>query len=259
MFTYEGRNSHDIYSLPLPVLGNHQRSYAGRHPSQGIFDHLENLKADFNNVLSTLETSSSRAGKSPPHLRDNIEEGIKNGIAEVERRRHCSNWLEVDKKSFTNVVLNNNMISTVADAQVTIPLTQFYNLRKSYQQLHAKLNAQLPASARHSRFDATEKEAASNVAVINDTRIVEIKSYSATIILKVMHQASVNRLKGKDSRNLGEAISVSLEAFFSNDWFRGSIRLSSARLSNSGDVEIIAHAEHRGDLERLIQTAVWHE
>ena len=151
------------------------------------------------------------------------------------------------------------MSSTVADGQVTIPLAQFYHLRKSYQQLHAKLNAQLPATARHSRFDAVEKEAASNVAVMDDTRIVEIKSYSTTIILKIIHQESVNRMEGKDSRHLGEAISVSLEAFFSNDWFRGSIRLSSARLLDSGDVEIIAHAEHRGDLERLIQTTAWHE
>lgn len=43
------------------------------------------------------------------------------------------------------------------------------------------------------------------------------------------------------------------------DGFRGSIRLSSARVLDSGDVEIIAHAEHRRDLERLIQTTAWHE
>lgn len=243
-------------------MGSHQWSSTGQHPSQNIFDHLEDLKADFNSLLNTLEASSSRASKVSSSFRDNIKKGTTNGIAEVERRGQCSKWSEVDKTSIDNIILNNVVSSAFADTQITIPLAQFYNLRKSYQQVHAKLKAQLPqlsATARHSRFDTVGKEAASNVATVNDTQIVEIESYSATITLKIIHQASVNRMEGKGSRHLGEAISFSLEAFFSNDWFRGSIRLSSARLLDTGDVEIIAHAEHRGDLERLIQTTAWHE
>lgn len=58
---------------------------------------------------------------------------------------------------------------------------------------------------------------------------------------------------------MGEAVVASLESFFFKNWFRGLIQLYSARVSDSGDVEILAHTEHRGDLERLIQTTAWHE
>lgn len=253
-----GRSTVHIYSLPLSVMGGHQWPDAGLYPPQDVFHHLEHLKADFDNVLHTLEVSSSRARKFSSNLRDNIDKDTTDGIAEAEQRGQCITWSGVDKDSFTNTVVNNIVISTAADAQVTIPLAQFHNLHQSYEQLHAKLNSRSPTPARYSRLDAVGKEAAPNVAVVNDTRIVESKSYSATIIVQIVNQASVNRMEGKDSRLLGEALSLSLEAFFSNDWFRGSIRLSSATLLDSGDVEIIAHAEHRGDLERLIQTTAWH-
>ena len=73
-------------------MGSHQWSHAGRHPSQDILEHLEHLKAEFNNVLNTLETSSSRAGNLSSHLRDNIQKAITNGTAEVEGKGQCSKW-----------------------------------------------------------------------------------------------------------------------------------------------------------------------
>lgn len=117
----------------------------------------------------------------------------------------------------------------------------------------------MPSTAAHRRVNNTEGEVTRNLEVFNGAQIIEIKSYTATINLNIVHQMSVNRMEGVTSNDLGEAISVSLEASLSDYWFRGSVRLSAARLLDCGHVEVVAHAEHREDLERLIQTTAWHE
>ena len=156
------------------------------------------------------------------------------------------------KAVFDNVY-NTLKNETAAGSQDTVPVAQFYRIYESYRQLHSKLKAH----AAHSRLDEVEEEGTTNIPVVGRTPILE--SYAATIMIKIRHQANVNRIEGTDARHLGEAISVSLEAFFSDNWFRGSVRLSSARLLDSGNVEFVAQAEHREDLERLIQSRAWHE
>ena len=127
------------------------------------------------------------------------------------------------------------------------------------QEFDARLDAYLPSTAAQRHVNSTEEEVTRNLEVFNGTQIIEIKSYTATINLNIVHQASVNRMEGMTCNYLGEAISVSLEASFSDYQFRGSVRLSVARFLDCGDVEVVAHAEHRGDLERLVQTTPWHE
>lgn len=107
-------------------------------------------------------------------------------------------------------------------------------------------------------FPSTEDSALSNVAVTDGTRIIENRSYSTTISVKIVHHTSVNRMEGWDSHRLGKAIADLIEAFDSADRFSGLVRLSAARLLDSGNVNVIAHAEHREDLTRLVQTAAWH-
>ena len=150
---------------------------------------------------------------------------------------------------------NNNTTEITAGAQDSTLVAHFYGLYNSYRQLQAKLKAH----AAHSRLDDAEEEATSGAAVFVHPRIIETKSFSSTLIMQLRHQASVNRLEGSNTGHLREAISVSLEAFFSHDWFRGSVRLFTIRILDSGNVEVVAHAEYREDLERLIQSTAWHE
>lgn len=252
-------NTLGTHSPKLLVMGDHHWPKTGQHRPKAVAEHLASLKADFDSVYNTVEASLSRATELPSKLRDKISKGITDGIAKAQSDSHWFKCSKADKDSFTRTILDNITNESAASAQDTIPLAQFYGLCDSYQELHAKLEGQLPATAAHRHLDDVGEEATSNVAVVNGIQITEKKSYSATIILNVVHQASVNRMEGETSRWLGEAILVLLEAFFSDYWFRGSVRLSAASLLDCGDVEVFAHAEHRGDLERLIQTTTWHE
>ncbi|KAF6235255.1 hypothetical protein HO173_006449 [Letharia columbiana] len=192
-------------------------------------------KADFDNVHHTMKASVSGAINLPANLRAQIAKGVTNGITEAESNGHCSKLSEMDRDTFTKIILGTITTQTTAGAPDT--------------DIHAKLMAQMPDTAADNRL----------IAVVNGTNIVEIKSSSANIILNIVHQASVNIMEGRDSRYLGEAISVLLEAYFSNDWFKGSVRLSTASLLDRGDVKVVADAEHREDLDRLIQSTAWHE
>lgn len=229
----------------------------GRYRPKVIADHSASLQADFDNVYNTAQDNLSGASELTSKLLDKVATGITKGVVEAQMNGHYFKW--EDKDSFVRTILSNVTTEAAAGTRDTIPLAQFYGLRESYQELHAKLKAPWPRNAAYGRLDRSEEEAVLDSALFNGTRIVEIKSYSATITLEIVHQASVNQMEGKDSRHLGEAISVSLEAFFSVDWFKGSVRLSAARLLDSGDVEVVAHAEHQEDLERLLESTAWHE
>lgn len=220
--------------------------YGGYRP-KAIADHSASLMADFDNVYNTVE-ARSRVSKPPSDLRSQISKGITNGIAEIQsNRRYFRGWSDADKDSVTRILLDNIITETAAGPY------------ESYHEPHTRFEARSPGTAAYNRLDGERAEDISNVAVVNGTRIVETKSYSATITLNIVHQASVNRMEGKDSHYLREAISVSIEVFFSDDWFRGTVRISGAWLLDSGDVEFVAHAEYRGDLERVIRSTAWHE
>ena len=154
--------------------------------------------------------------------------------------------------------MNNVRSETAKSAQHTVPLAKLYVLQKIYHELRTRFNALLLATTTHIHFPNAEDSALSNVAVADGTRIIENRSYSTTISVKIVHQTNVNRMEGCDSHRLGKPIADLIEAFYSADRFSGLVRLSAARLPDSGNVNVVAHAEHRRDLARLVQTAAWH-
>lgn len=229
---------------------------SGRRYPKTIIDHSASLKSDFDNVLNTVRAGLSRDSKLPPNLRDDTAKGVTNSLAKTQSNRHRVKWSWTNEEHFTNVALDDITAETAVVAQDTIPLAQFNELYESYQELHAKLKAQSP-DAMHSCPNSSRGQTVPNDAV-HDDRIAENTSYSTSIVVKIVHQMAVTRMEGKNPDRLGEAISVTVGKSFSNKPFRSPVRLSTARLLDCGDVEISAHAEHRVDLERLIQNTAWH-
>ena len=254
------RHRKDASNAPLSTLSHYFGSIwiaVNSHNPKAVIDHSISLKADFDNVYNTLEASLSKASRFSSNPQNKVAQSIRNAIVEAQANGYCSKWSAADKDNFVGIILDNIATEASASSGDSIPLAQFYTLHASYQELYAKLKAQSQDASMHSRLDSAGKETIPNVALSHD-HIVEIKSYSTTVILSIEHQLSVNRMEEKESHLLGEAIADSLQAFFYNDWFRGSVRLSSANLLDTGDVEIVARADHREDLERILQTTAWH-
>lgn len=192
-------------------------------------------------------------------FQDNIAKGVTNGITEAQAARYAAKWSGADKDRLIKIILNNVRSEAAKSTQNTVPLANFYKLQKSHHELQTRFNASMLTTATHIHFPDAEDSASSNVAVADGTRILENRSYSATIVVKIVHQISVNRMEGWDNHCLRKAVSDLNEAFDSADRFSGSVRLSAAILLDSGNVKVVAHAEHREDLARLVQTAAWHD
>ena len=213
-------------------------------------------------VHESIEVNRSRASKLRSAFQDESGKDIENGIAEAQAHGHYSKSSTVDKDVGTIIILGNIATQITTQARNMDP---FNRLSKTYlpnQDLHAKSSAKLRNVQAHSCIGNAPEDAVSNVTV-NGTRIMETimetKSYSATITLEILRQASVNRLEIWDSRHLGMAIPGMLLTFFSDDRLRGLMRLSAARLIECGNVEVFALAECPQDLERRIRWIDWHE
>ena len=216
------------------------------------------LKVNFDD---TMAANLPRMDGIPPSRQDSFVPGIRNGAAKSREVGFRIKGSEAHKNNLTGIVRENFKRKTAPSAKDTRLLAQCQKLQKSHQQLPARVEPlrSSSTSTTRSRISNTGSNALPHAAAVSDTRIIEHKSYSATIEVNIVHQASVNRLEGGGSRYWGEAISDTVEAFFSNDKLRGSVRISTATLLDSGNVEIITHAEHRGDIERLLQTMAWYE
>lgn len=237
-------------------MGDHQwPTNVHRYPFQALYDHPTSLNADFDN---TVEASWTRASELPSTFQDDIAKGVTNDIIEAQAAEYVVRWSVADKDRLIKIILNNVRSKTPKSAQNTVPLAQFYELQQSYYEVQTRCNALLLATATHVHPHSIEDNALSNVAVADSTRIIKDNSYSATICVKIVHQMSVNRMQGWDSHGLGMAISDLIKAYFSVEIFSGLVRLSAARLLDSENVNVVAHAEHREDLARLVRTAAWH-
>ena len=237
-------------------MGGNHVSQKHPHRFKAIYGHSKGITAQPNNSMKASLSKASGPGSS---LEDSIAKGITNGITEAQAAGYFADWMEKDKVRLVEIIRDNVLDETARRRQNSVPSPLHCELQRSHQELQTKFNATLPATAIHNYPHSAKDDAGSKVALINGTRVTENGLYSAFIKIEIIHQMSVNRMEGRAWNSLREAISNSVEAFSSSDDFSGSVRLSAARLLDSGDVEVIAHAEHREDLDRLAQTKAWHQ
>ena len=212
--------------------------------------------------------------------KETLRRGILSGITKARSRGYCSELSKAGMAKLAEIILHHITVDKAAAAP------GFSALHESNPEIHARLNARSPDTTAQSRpgdhleeaasdigmdkpshersldvaIDKLIREATSHGAIEEHIRITETKFYSTTTIIKIVYQTSVNRIERMESQRLGEAIAVSLAGFSSpNDRFKGTVRLSTARSLDNGDVEVTAHAEHREDIERLIRISAWHE
>ena len=212
--------------------------------------------------------------------KETMRQGVLNGITKAQSRGYCSELTKEDMDNLIEIILHHIKFEKAA------PARGFYALHKSNTELYTRLKATSPDVTEKSRLGDHLEEATSDIdrdepsheqsldadidelirevtshgAIEEHIRITETKSYSSTTIINIVWQASVNRMERMDPPYLGRAIASSLTKFSSpNDRFNGLVRLSDAKLLKNGNIEVVAHAEHREDLERLHRTSAWHE
>ena len=217
---------------------------------------------------------------SPVNPQETIRRGVLNGITKAQSSGYCSGLSKENMDNLTDIILHHITVEKVAAAR------GFYALHESIPELHARLKAMPPDATGQNRIvdpleeatadigvdepshetplddaiDELIREVTSDGAIEEHIRIAETEPYSSTTIINIVWQASVNRMERMDSRHLARAIAVSLKEFSSpNDRFKGPVRLSDAKLLEDGNIEVVARAEHREDLERLHRICTWHE
>ncbi|KAF6217534.1 hypothetical protein HO133_006872 [Letharia lupina] len=109
------------------------------HPSQDALDHAASLEADFDALDACVKLSVSKHHRLPSSLQTDIFTGILKALSDPEYPYEDS---EADRTLIGALILKHITVEAAERARDRIPLRQYHDIRKSFQEFVTKLNAE---------------------------------------------------------------------------------------------------------------------
>lgn len=127
-----------------------------RHRSQNALNHLASLEADFEALDACVKLSVSKRHRLPSSLRNDISKAILEAFADHDYPYEIS---EADRTLVGGLILKHITAEAAERARDRIPLRQYHDLRKSFQQLVKKINTEGSQPHPEATAERDEREA----------------------------------------------------------------------------------------------------